>query len=75
MTATVTVTVTVTVQDVRSLGEIRIVRAEHVSAGVKSRCARAQERKEQEARPVADRVSKCFNNGAGEVDHASGFVC
>ncbi len=31
--------------------------------------ARAQERKEQEARQVADRVSKCFNNGAGEVDH------
>jgi hypothetical protein len=36
-TATVTVTVTVTVQDVRSLGEICIVRAEHVSAEVKSR--------------------------------------
>ena len=35
VTATATVTVTVTVQDVRSLGEIRIVRAEHVS--VKSR--------------------------------------
>ncbi len=31
--------------------------------------ARARERKEQEARPVDDRVSKCFNNGAGEVDH------
>ncbi len=31
--------------------------------------ARAQERKEQEARLVADRNSKCFNNGAGEVDH------
>ncbi len=30
---------------------------------------RAQERKEQEARPVADRVNKFFNNGAGEVDH------
>ncbi len=34
---TVTVTVTVTVKDVRSLGEIRIVRAEHVIAEVKSR--------------------------------------
>ena len=31
--------------------------------------ARAQERKEQEARPVADHVSECFNGGAGEVDH------
>ena len=24
---------------------------------------------EQEARPVADHVSKCFNGGAREVDH------
>ncbi len=35
-TVTETVTVTVIVQDVRSLGEIFIVRAEQVSAGVKS---------------------------------------
>ncbi len=37
VTVTVTLTVTVTVQDVCALGEIRIVRAEHVSAEVKSR--------------------------------------
>ena len=63
VTVTATATVTMTVKDVRSLGEIRIVRAEHVSAGVKSRCARARERKEQEARPVDDHLLCCRSGG------------
>jgi hypothetical protein len=52
---------TVTTQDVRSLG--RLVLCVPIKSVLKS------SQDEQEAKPVADHVSKCFNGGAGEVDH------
>ena len=38
-------------------------------AGQGERRLSDQVKMQQEARPVADHVSECFNGGAGEVDH------
>ncbi len=53
-------TVTVTTQDVRSLGGIILCVPNMSVPGSRS------SQDEQEARPVADHVSKCSNGGAGE---------
>ncbi len=58
---TVTVTVTVTVKDVRSLARFVLC--------LPNMSVQRSSQDEQEARLVADHVSKCFNGGAGEVNH------